>query len=568
MKPEKLSLICLSQEDQQKLGMCDVDTKIALVDELPHMNILSTDVYSGMKLTFAYQLVKKQDDEAVSLFTKLNPQDQSEVLALSLMYFFDILYYTHRSTFIRYDGVWKELLTDKSGMCQEVHEEIASIYALVTKRVPTKSQIQSIRDVIQFSSASFIKAHNYYEPEPRSEEIYLRDHIYNVDTNEKTEYTKNQLIFTKFAYDFDNANTNTKSIKLDNFLNEVLKPIYVTHGKDQRDETKYLLKQYMAYALLKNFCLTKALILYGHGNDGKSMFAKIVTTLIGEDKTSITKLSDLNSDITIENCKDKYISYDDDMDGDVQFDTGNIKKAIDGAFVQVNPKYRNPYSYRYTSKLLIATNRKPYSLNTATNVQRRLIIVPFQRKFLAHEEDPNIHEYVLQDSEIIFQELVEIASKLYKTRKFAIPACINQELEQYIEDNNQVLQSLTHENSPFELDPTNNRTDKSPYWISKTIFYDLFRHHKIAVENYTPHKVPTKKRAMELLSQQGFAGADRRLRVDGESVIYGIRVKPHLLRHVNATYNDKNSVIIDEMKRIAATTQEQREEVYHYHTNT
>ncbi|MEU9652629.1 phage/plasmid primase, P4 family [Streptomyces sp. NPDC048110] len=73
-------------------------------------------------------------------------------------------------------------------------------------------------------------------------------------------------------------------------------------------------------------------------------------------------------------------------------DSAAIKNATGGEEINVNPKYRDPYSFKPQALILLATNYRPEIREQDYGTWRRVKLLPFERKFEAHERDYSLEE--------------------------------------------------------------------------------------------------------------------------------------------------------------------------------
>jgi phage/plasmid-associated DNA primase len=124
-----------------------------------------------------------------------------------------------------------------------------------------------------------------------------------------------------------------------------------------------------------------------------------------------------------------------------------LKAITGGDLVQLQEKYKNPFSYRPTVKLIFSVNRLPNIKDTTYGFERRVDIVPFKIRFVRKPVNPNekklipdIKNKLLDELGGIFAFAIEGLKRL-KNRRYKFPKCtaIDAEREEYKKEMNQYL---------------------------------------------------------------------------------------------------------------------------------
>jgi len=198
-----------------------------------------------------------------------------------------------------------------------------------------------------------------------------------------------------------------------------------------------LLRQIAGYLLTADTHFAKAFILYGTGGNGKSLFTRVMTRIVGEAATSSVNLTVLNQQFGLTGIINKKLNIIDEISGNY-FESNIIKALISGEKMQANIKYRpEPIEFYPTAKLLFSVNELPHINDSTPGFFRRFIIVPFVRSFI---DNPDIHleEKLVTELSGILNWAIEGLKDLRETGSFV-----------ETERNSQMLKTFRRENSPL-----------------------------------------------------------------------------------------------------------------------
>lgn len=153
----------------------------------------------------------------------------------------------------------------------------------------------------------------------------------------------------------------------------------ITDGDE--DQIK-LLQQIAGYTLTADVRFSKAFILYGHGANGKSLFMRLISKLIGRENVSNVNLTALNKQFGLTGIIGKRLNLIDEISGNY-FESNVIKALISGERLSAEIKFRpEPVEFDPTVKLVFSVNELPKINDTTPGLYRRFIIVPFTKSFL------------------------------------------------------------------------------------------------------------------------------------------------------------------------------------------
>lgn len=204
--------------------------------------------------------------------------------------------------------------------------------------------------------------------------LNFKNGLLNLDTFELLPHDPNYLSTYQIPVMF---NKDAKAPRWLQFIDEV------TMGDPEQQK---LLQQIAGYALTNDTRYAKAFILFGSGANGKSLFTRILTKIVGQKNVSTVKLSTITKQFGITGLIGKKINFIDEISGHY-FESDAIKGIISGEPMAAEIKYRpEPLEFIPVVKLIFSVNELPKINDTTPGLYRRFIIVPFDRSFQANPD--------------------------------------------------------------------------------------------------------------------------------------------------------------------------------------
>lgn len=163
-------------------------------------------------------------------------------------------------------------------------------------------------------------------------------------------------------------------------------------------ECQQVLAEYIGYLFVSpsRLKLEKALLLYGSGANGKSVFFEVITALLGSENVSHHALQSLTLDPAYcrANLAKVLVNYASELGG--KLDTNVFKQLVSGEPVEVRLPYGQPYTMSDYGKLLFNCNELPTDVEHTPAFFRRFLIVPFEQTIPLAEQDPHLATRLIQ----------------------------------------------------------------------------------------------------------------------------------------------------------------------------
>ena len=182
----------------------------------------------------------------------------------------------------------------------------------------------------------------------------------------------------------------------------------------------------------------KLFICVGHGSNGKSVFGNIVHRVLG-DYAQISNGSLLvarnpgdnsaRGDIAaLAGCR--YVGINETQAGD-RLDEQGVKILAGREPITARFPYGLDFTYTPQFTPWLRTNHKPRIHGTDDGIWRRLVVIPFNRKFTEEERDPHLEQKLMAEQDGILTWMVEGALKYQHNGGLKLSPTIKKECQEY-----------------------------------------------------------------------------------------------------------------------------------------
>jgi putative DNA primase/helicase len=177
----------------------------------------------------------------------------------------------------------------------------------------------------------------------------------------------------------------------------------------------------LGYTLLGLSTEEKLVICYGHGSNGKSVFSNVVQKIIGG--YAVTAPPSL---LTTRKAGDagprndlaalagaRLVSINELQAGD-RLDEQIVKMLAGREPIAARFLHQEFFEYTPAFTPWLRTNHKPIITGSDDGIWRRLILLPFARRFSEEEQDPHLEEKLLEERDAILMWMVEGATRFVR----------------------------------------------------------------------------------------------------------------------------------------------------------
>ena len=259
--------------------------------------------------------------------------------------------------------------------------------------------------------------------------------------------TKKILINLKngtFEFDPDNGN-NLRTFSTSDFLTyqlpfsydpDVKAPLfqaYLDRVLPDKSAQK-VLAEYLGYIFVKNSTLKleKAMILFGTGANGKSVFFDVVTALLGSENVSIYTLQSLTEPNGYYRAKiqNKLVNYASEIN--VKMETSYFKSLVSGEPVEARLPYGQPFEVTDYARLIFNCNELPKDVEQSNAFFRRFLIIPFSVTIPKEEQDRHLASRIIKNELTgVFTWVLSGLERLLKQGNFTVCDAADKALTEY-----------------------------------------------------------------------------------------------------------------------------------------
>jgi putative DNA primase/helicase len=221
-------------------------------------------------------------------------------------------------------------------------------------------------------------------------------------------------------------NPQSKAPIFETYLNRVLPD----------KERQKVLAEYLGYVFIKHGSNAlkeeKALVLYGTGANGKSVFFEIVNALLGVENVSSFSLQSLTNDNGYFRAKlaNRLVNYASEINGNLE--ASIFKQLVSGEPVEARLPYGQPFILKQYAKLIFNCNELPKDVEHTNAYFRRFLIIPFDVTIPPQEQDKQLHSKIIENElSGVFNWVLEGLTRLLGQKRFSECEAAQRAVEQY-----------------------------------------------------------------------------------------------------------------------------------------
>ena len=342
--------------------------------------------------------------------TRHSDNDRIDIVATSLIREYNFITAIESDTILLFTG---KIYEDKKALAiikEETEKRIVECTEKDTLEVIAKIKRKTYKNLQDFDKSS-----NF---------INLENGILNLQTMELKPHTHTYLSKVLIPCNYRTPKENEIDVNLQHTLFwKFLESSFTVNRKLDEESLKTVL-EIMASVFIKKPIDERAFIMWGEGENGKSVLLDYISSMLGKNNISNIPLQTLTEDrFAIANLDGKLANIFSDLEKNEFKHTGKFRSIASGEPVHAEFKNKQGFDLQPFSSLIFSTNRFPkvYDDNKQ-GFFRRWIIVKWQRNF---ENDPQRDSKLKQklletksDRDIVFSNLIHISKRLYDSNKF------------------------------------------------------------------------------------------------------------------------------------------------------
>lgn len=184
--------------------------------------------------------------------------------------------------------------------------------------------------------------------------------------------------------------TTTKHIAaVDKFL------LDIANGNPDRAK---LILQMIGYSMTRTTREQVMFFLYGpSAKNGKSTLLDVMTALIGSSNVSVLSLKQLTQQFLTKNLDNKVANLCADISNKFLEDVAVLKQLSTGDTLTVDNKFKDSFDMKPFAKFIFSANELPKA-SKDKGWERRILIIPFERRFSAKDKDFNKEALLTPDA--------------------------------------------------------------------------------------------------------------------------------------------------------------------------
>lgn len=244
------------------------------------------------------------------------------------------------------------------------------------------------------------------------------------------------FITYQLPYDYDPEATAPQFMQ---YLNEVLPD----------ESAQRVISEFLGYVFIPNshLKLEKALLLYGPGANGKSVFFEIVKALLGNENLSSYSLSSLTNETGYYRAEvaNKLVNYASEINGNLE--AARFKALVSGEPIEARKPYGQAFILQNYARLIFNTNELPRDVEHTLAFFRRFLIVPFNVTIPESRQDKELANKIIE-TELpgVFNWILEGLKRVIIQRNFSKCELAEHELKEFQKQSDSVQMFIEDQN--------------------------------------------------------------------------------------------------------------------------
>ena len=206
-------------------------------------------------------------------------------------------------------------------------------------------------------------------------------------------------------------------------------------------EVEKLFWQIIAALFRPGHSFDKAVLLYSPtGSNGKGTFLELLRNLVGVERVATLSMSDFDGQYLPEELRSAFCVLSDENEvGYYIKEAGKLKAWITHDWTRFNVKYGPMTSIKGRGLCVFCSNELPSSKDKSESLYRRLILIPFPKRYVGADENKAIkNDYVKRREVLEYVVYKALMKDLFDS--LDVPAVCDELLDEMRVDNDPVLQ--------------------------------------------------------------------------------------------------------------------------------
>lgn len=219
--------------------------------------------------------------------------------------------------------------------------------------------------------------------------------------------------------------------QINKFLTDIVSP-----------EDAQVLIEFSGYSLIPDTKIQKAVMLYGEGSNGKSIFLRLLIAFVGGTNVSGVSLQKLEVDkFAAANLYGKLLNVYPDLKDQTVYYSDMFKTLVGGDRIDGEKKFKDVFSFYNKARLIFSANKIPAVKNNEFAYFRRWILINFPNLFEeGKNDDKDLFEKLTTQEELsgYLNLALEGLKKLMENKKYSYTKSIEDVTRLYRENSSSV----------------------------------------------------------------------------------------------------------------------------------
>lgn len=347
----------------------------------------------------------------------------------------------------------------------EIEHNVCDFIAAVDAPTATASMIQQV--VLALKHRGYIDGSQNppfrIDGKPHENPVVLQNHTVLIDRliagRDDFAVPHNSKLFATLTVDFDHDPKATCPQWLE-FLH------WFTSDKT---DVIQMLQDFCGWCLLPELTLEKFVWLVGSGKNGKSVYAAVIRSVLGEGAVSSLVLSQLRTaGFEIAASVGRRLNIVEEVQRREQIDTATLKRFVSQQSFSLNRKFRETVEVTPTARLLVISNEVPHLSDHTEALWRRMLMLKCEAK--VEQTDVRLTEKLIGESPGIFNWILQGACRVARrealTEPISVVTTVRQEKLDADATATFIQEIITHTDDPDDWIPYDDLFDRYKQWMA------------------------------------------------------------------------------------------------------
>lgn len=250
----------------------------------------------------------------------------------------------------------------------------------------TTQYVKQIREIVKWETVIRIEStHSGY--------IGLKDGLINTKTMLAEPFESDKFAFHHLPFTTEHVYSKKEPTMFVEFLRQVL---VKKDTRETDEELVVVMQEILGYMLMGSMEEVYAFFFIGDGSNGKSVLMDIMIAMIGDQFCSKLSLEQMTSkDFLTRNLVGKKANICSEEESKY-IKPDRFKALTGGDYITADQKFEDAVEFRSYAKMVFASNGLPMFSKIDHGIMRRVVIMPFHRKFETADKKRNLAEIIIE----------------------------------------------------------------------------------------------------------------------------------------------------------------------------